>query len=298
MQSGLRGFNPMDHPRIFRLIINTWPPYLGSAISVRFIAPDWRTLRVTMKLRWYNRNYVNSHFGGNLFSMTDPFYMLMLMRNLGRDYIVWDTAAQITFLRPGHGQVSALFHLDPGRLEEIKQNAAKGDKLLEKFRVDVVDEQGGRVASVKKTLYIRKKGTRAIDRGKPEEDKSVNKREAASPRIHSSSWGKMAVDGLGPGKDFKLWPGGGRTWDWSEHGTGHGVGIRPGDVAELIDHGCEVVILTTGRLGRLRVAQPTLDILHDKGVEVIVADTGEGIALYNEIARQGRAVGGLFHSTC
>jgi hypothetical protein len=108
----------------------------------------------------------------------------------------------------------------------------------------------------------------------------------------------MSVDGLGPGKDFKLWPGGGRNWDWSEHGTGHSVGIQPGDVAELIANGCEVVILTTGRMGRLRIAQPTLDILHSKGIEVIVADTQEGIALYNEKARQGKAAGGLFHSTC
>ncbi len=83
-------FNPMDHPRIFRMIVNFWPPYLGAAIAVEEIARDWRTIRVAMKLRWYNRNYVNSHFGGNLFSMTDPFYMLMLLRNLGREYVVWD----------------------------------------------------------------------------------------------------------------------------------------------------------------------------------------------------------------
>lgn len=149
--------DPMDHPRIFRLIMNSWPPYLGAGITVEAIESDWRTIAVAMKLHWYNRNYVNSHFGGNLFSMTDPFYMLMLLRNLGSDYIVWDTAAKIKFLKPGRGKVSALFSLDLTRLDEIRQKAASGEKLLERFRVDVLDEEGIRVAAVTKTLYIRKK---------------------------------------------------------------------------------------------------------------------------------------------
>ncbi|EKD37991.1 MAG: hypothetical protein ACD_75C00909G0001 [uncultured bacterium] len=126
----------------------------------------------------------------------------------------------------------------------------------------------------------------------------MTKIEVVSPRILSSGWGKMVVDGLGRGKDFKLWPGGGRNWDWAEYGTGHSRGIQPGDLDDLIANGCEVVILTTGRLGRLRIAQPILDILHDKGIETIVADTQKGIALYNDNVEKGRAAGGLFHSTC
>jgi acyl-coenzyme A thioesterase PaaI-like protein len=147
----------MDHPRIFRMIVNSWPPYLGAAIAVEEIAHDWRTIRVAMKLRWYNRNYVNSHFGGSLFSMTDPFYMLMLLRNLGREYVVWDMAARIQYLKPGRGKVSAFFSLDPERLDDIRQKAESGQKVTEIFLVDVVDGRGEKVASVKKTLYIRKK---------------------------------------------------------------------------------------------------------------------------------------------
>lgn len=154
-----RKFDPMDHPRIFRFIMNSWPPYLGAGISVEEISRDWRTIRVAMKLRWYNRNYVNSHFGGNLFSMTDPFYMLLLIRNLGWEYIVWDTSAKIQFINPGRGKVSALFTLDEDRLETIRLKAASGEKLLERFRIDVLDEDGTRVAGVTKTLYIKKKGT-------------------------------------------------------------------------------------------------------------------------------------------
>jgi hypothetical protein len=126
----------------------------------------------------------------------------------------------------------------------------------------------------------------------------MEKMIAASPRILSFGWGKMEVEIIGRGKDFKLWPGGGRPWDWSEHGTGHSKGIQQGDVQELITKGCQVVILTTGRLKRLKVPQTTLDALEEQSVEVVVVDTKKAIQLYNDYAEKGVAVGGLFHSTC
>ena len=126
----------------------------------------------------------------------------------------------------------------------------------------------------------------------------MEKMTAASPRILSSSWGNMEVESIGRGKDFKLWPGGGRSWDWSEHGTGHSRGIQQGDVQELITKGCQVVVLTTGRLKRLRVPQTTVDTLKAQSIEVVVVDTQKAIQLYNDYAEKGMAVGGLFHSTC
>lgn len=120
----------------------------------------------------------------------------------------------------------------------------------------------------------------------------------ASPRILSSGWGKMEVERIGRGKDFKLWPGGGRSWDWAEYGTGHNRGIQQGDIQELIAMGCRVVILTTGRMGRLRVPQTTVDRLKDQSIEVVVVSTDKGIELYNQYAEKGESVGGLFHSTC
>jgi hypothetical protein len=108
----------------------------------------------------------------------------------------------------------------------------------------------------------------------------------------------MEVAGLGPGRDWKLWPGGGRNWDWSENGTGHCSGVQQGDVQELIDHGSQVAILTTGRFGRLKVPSNIVDLLEAKGIKVIVANTGKGVNLYNEYVRSGIAVGGLFHATC
>lgn len=126
----------------------------------------------------------------------------------------------------------------------------------------------------------------------------MDRQQKASPKIISMGWGKMEIEHLGPGKDFKLWPGGGRAWDWSEFGTGHVQGIQVDDVKELIDHGAEVIILTRGLLSRLRVPKTTKDFIKGKNVEVIVATTKNGVKIYNEYAEKNAAVGGLFHSTC
>lgn len=119
-----------------------------------------------------------------------------------------------------------------------------------------------------------------------------------SPKILSSSWGKLDVEILGRGKDFKLWPGGGRDWDWSEHGTGHARGIQIGDVEEVIEKGAKVVILTRGVLSRLRIPRATRFHVEKQGVELIVTSTRKGIGLYNDYVDKGVPVGGLFHSTC
>lgn len=108
----------------------------------------------------------------------------------------------------------------------------------------------------------------------------------------------MQVAGLGVGKDFKLWPGGGRAWNWTETGTHHVPGILPSDVEELLEHGAEVVVLSRGMLLRLQTAAETVALLEARGVRVRIAETGAAVELYNELAGQGFAVGGLFHSTC
>ena len=116
--------------------------------------------------------------------------------------------------------------------------------------------------------------------------------------IERHSWGSMDVEGIGHGKDFKLWPGGGREWDWSETGTHHVPGIQPGDVSELLDHGCRFVVLSRGRLKRLQTCAETIKLLESKDVEVRVAETARAAGIYNRLAAEGRAVGGLFHTTC
>ena len=120
---------------------------------------------------------------------------------------------------------------------------------------------------------------------------------AGSPRILALAWGRMEVEGLEPGKDFKLYPGGGRPWDWSETGTGHSPGIQPGDVTELLDRGATTIVLSRGMELRLEIDSRTLDLLAERGITVHTAQTAEAVRLYNELAG-AEPVGGLFHSTC
>lgn len=118
-----------------------------------------------------------------------------------------------------------------------------------------------------------------------------------SPRITHISWGRMEVETLGRGKDFKLYPGGGRAWDWNETGTRHVPGIQPADVLELLDRGSQVIVLTRGMQLVLRTCPETLALLRERGIPVHVAETRAAVALYNRLAA-GTPVGGLFHSTC
>ena len=126
----------------------------------------------------------------------------------------------------------------------------------------------------------------------------MNAENASSPLIESLSWGKMEVEGLGEGKDFKLWPGGGREWDWAETGTSHSPGIQPEDVKELVENGAKIIVLTRGMLRRLRTKDETLDWLKQQKVQVERLETRLARDRYNELAEAGQPVGGLFHSTC
>jgi hypothetical protein len=107
----------------------------------------------------------------------------------------------------------------------------------------------------------------------------------------------MVVEGLGEGKDFKLFPGGGRAWDWRETGTAHEPGIQPSDVQELLDHGATVIVLSRGMQRRLQTCPETLELLQSKGVAYHIEETATAVALYNAVA-ETEPVGGLFHSTC
>ncbi|MHA6124661.1 DUF4442 domain-containing protein [Pseudomonas fluorescens group sp. PF-1] len=143
--------------RLMRWFMGLYPPYLGAGVRVRHISDDFRDIQVSMGLNWYNRNYVGTQFGGSLYSMVDPFFMLMLMENLGRDYIVWDKAADIDFIAPGKGTVYARFNIDDTLLDEIRRQTAGGEKYLPQLQVDIHDGAGHLVARVGKTLYVRLK---------------------------------------------------------------------------------------------------------------------------------------------
>ena len=140
-----------------RWIMNLWPPFLASGIRVLEISEDWREARVVLRNRWYNRNYVGVHFGGNLFSMTDPFWMLLIRECLGTDYVVWDSAAEIRFIAPGRREVFAHFKVTDEVLDEIRAATADGDKHLRWFDIPVDTADGQAIAHVRKQLYVRRK---------------------------------------------------------------------------------------------------------------------------------------------
>lgn len=143
--------------RALRRWINLWPPFLGAGIRVKHIAPDMKAVHVEMNLRWWNANYVGTHFGGSLFAMTDAFYMLMIMANLGPGYIVWDKAANIRYRRPGKGMVRAEFRLTDAQLDDIREKLKTLPKYEPVFSVEVKDEKGTVIAEVEKLLHVRRK---------------------------------------------------------------------------------------------------------------------------------------------
>jgi len=155
----------MTWKRHARMLLNIWPPFLGAGIRIKRLAPDWKEIDVEMKLHWWNANYVGTHYGGSLYSMADPFFMLMLIENLGKDYIVWDKAASIRFRKPGRGKVSASFRLSGEQIGEIRQALHSQQKIERVFTVEVKNESGEVVAEVEKLLHIRKKDPEPEDQG-------------------------------------------------------------------------------------------------------------------------------------
>ena len=140
-----------------RMRLNFYAPFLGAGIRIKRLAPDWKEIDVEMKLRWWNANYVGTHYGGSLYSMTDPFFMVMLIENLGKDYIVWDKSAAIRFKKPGRGTVFAKFRLTDQQIQEIRQALTVEKKIERVFTVEVKDASGTVIAEVEKLLHIRRK---------------------------------------------------------------------------------------------------------------------------------------------
>jgi acyl-coenzyme A thioesterase PaaI-like protein len=144
-----------------------WPPFLGAGIRVRSFADDFRDAVVELRLGRLNRNYVGTHFGGSLYTMTDPFFMIMLLHNLGGEYLVWDKSGSIEYVAPGRGTVRAHFLLTEQRIAEIRGQAAGGERVLPEFQVEVRHaDDDSLVALVRKTLYVRLKPGR-----RPQEEK-------------------------------------------------------------------------------------------------------------------------------
>lgn len=137
--------------------LNLWPPFLLTGIHVVELSADYRYAKVELRMRFWNKNAVGSHFGGSIFAMTDPMYMLMLLANFHGDYVVWDKTADIDFIKPGFGTLTAEFNITDGLLDEIKKATASGEKYLPSLTVLVKNAQDEVVAKLNRVVYIRKK---------------------------------------------------------------------------------------------------------------------------------------------
>ncbi|HUN97039.1 MAG TPA: DUF4442 domain-containing protein [Bradyrhizobium sp.] len=165
MEALIQKLLQMAFQRHWPRLINLWPPLLGAGIRVQRIGPGWREVDVEMKLRRWNRNYVGTHYGGSLYSMADPWFMLMLLENLEDDYIVWDKSASIRFRRPGTGVVRAEFRLSDEQIQEIREALETEEKIDRTFAVEIKDAAGTVIAEVQKLIHVRRKAA-AIARPK------------------------------------------------------------------------------------------------------------------------------------
>jgi hypothetical protein len=138
-------------------MIRFWPPFLGAGISVKSFHADGTLIVAQMKMRFWNKNYVGTHYGGSIYSMTDPFYMLMLINLLGRGYIVWDKSASIRYKKPARGILYARFELSTEQVEKIRLAVDSEKKIEAEFVISITDAESVVVAEVKKTLSIAKK---------------------------------------------------------------------------------------------------------------------------------------------
>ncbi|MEY4515995.1 MAG: hypothetical protein RL180_341 [Pseudomonadota bacterium] len=144
-------------PFFLKALLNTYAPYVGAGVRVKQLLLDDGLIDVEMPLTRFNKNYVGTQFGGSLYSMVDPFYMLILIHRLGPDYIVWDKAATIDFKAPARGAVHARIQLSTEDIDQIRELAAAGGAVLQSYTVRILADDDSIVAEVQKTLYIRKK---------------------------------------------------------------------------------------------------------------------------------------------
>ena len=149
--------------RLYKWGFNIYPAYRGTGGWITYIASDWREIHVKLPLSWQTRNYVGTIFGGSLYAAVDPFYMIMLIKNLGPDYVVWDKAASIRFKKPGKNTLYARFQLSEQELQFIKSELQRTEKLDRHYQVELNDSSGVNHAVVEKTIFIAKKAIKRAD---------------------------------------------------------------------------------------------------------------------------------------
>lgn len=152
-------------PRRLAIGMSLWAPNLFSGIRVKRFSDDWTEATVQLHVNVFTRNYVKTAFGGSLSAMTDPYFFMLVMHQLGRDYVVWDTRGEIEFVKPGRGILTAHFHVPASQAADLRERAHGGAKVLEWFETDITDASGEVVARVRREVYVREKRRVTAARG-------------------------------------------------------------------------------------------------------------------------------------
>ena len=143
--------------KLLRFGFNFFPAYRGTGARLTYIADDYREVRVKLPLNWRTRNYVGTIFGGSMYGAIDPVYMIMLIKTLGPDYVVWDKSASIRFRKPGRSTLYATFALSEQEIDGIRAGLVAGGRIDRVYRVDLKDREGTVYAEFEKTIQIRRK---------------------------------------------------------------------------------------------------------------------------------------------
>jgi acyl-coenzyme A thioesterase PaaI-like protein len=148
-------------PESFRTRLERWgfnffPAYRGTGARITYIAGDHREIRIKLPLNWRTRNYVGTIFGGSIYAAVDPVYMIMLIKNLGRDYLVWDKSATIRFRKPGRSTLFATFLLTQKELDEIRAELLSADRIDRVYVIHLVDADATVHAEIEKTIHVRR----------------------------------------------------------------------------------------------------------------------------------------------
>jgi len=143
--------------RLTRILFNYFPMFWSTGAKITYLAADFKEIHIKLPLSWRTRNYVGTIFGGSMFSATDVLYFLLVVKNIGEDYIVWDKASSIRFKKPGKGTLYTKAVISDEEIEIIKTELLNVDKIDRVYYLDLIDEAGDICASIEKTIHIQNK---------------------------------------------------------------------------------------------------------------------------------------------
>jgi acyl-coenzyme A thioesterase PaaI-like protein len=143
--------------RLRRWGFNFFPVYRRTGARITYISGDWCEVHIKLPLNWKTRNYVGTIFGGSMYAAVDPLYMVMFIKLLGPEYIVWDKAASIKFKQPGRSTLHAKFKIEKAELNYIRKTLKVQSNLDRTYQIELIDKDGAICAMVEKIIHFKKK---------------------------------------------------------------------------------------------------------------------------------------------